>query len=117
MGGTQLSVQEQIDFIVSNGQELDTLMKIGRGHNTYLQQWLKYIKSCKNRTVLFEFMLDRRIGIFDSKCILEIVEFFENSGDHNPEMQFKVPIFDYRYCNKIYLESIENLKKLIKALH
>ena len=62
-------------------------------------------------------MFDRGIGTFDSKCILAFTNFLENSGDHNPEMQYKVPIFDYRYCNKVYLGSIDNLRKLVTELH
>jgi hypothetical protein len=91
-------------------------MKLGKHHNTYLQQWLKYIDQCQNRKDLYEFMMDRGIGNFDSKCVFKIADFFEFSGDHNPGMEFKVPIFDYRYANKVYLDGLSNLEKMVRAL-
>ena len=62
-------------------------------------------------------MRDRAIGVFESKCVIAMTDFFEKSGDHNPEMAYKVSIMDYRYTNKIYLESLDNLRDLIRALH
>jgi hypothetical protein len=98
-----MSVADQIEFIASKRKCAATEMKIGRGHNIYLKTWLSYINNCKNRTDLYEFMINRSIGIFDSECILTIANFFEFSGDYNPDLQYsRVPILDYRYCDKIF---------------
>jgi len=82
------------------------------------EDWTEYISMCNGITDLIDVMEERGVGTFDASTTLNVASFFETSGDaQNLETaETYRPVMDLRRANKVYLDRISALDKLISSL-